>query len=208
MTTYDKPKRKNTPRAQLSIFKMLSSIIGSLLYFGIVVPFRWMWLQLGRFLQWNWQLVRAIVGWTGRQIGTLLSGIWWLVRMILQKTVFAPLIAVGRLLGFVPNAIPDGLSAKESEVYQRINRQYRRRKRWYLHVIIFLISMVVVWTSYIAYYPFYANASAAMMVTLIWLMVLGTHRLWMHLGKSEDREIGEALQQLRQPHNPVYEETY
>jgi len=48
-----------------------------------------------------------------------------------------------------------------------------------------------------------------MMITLIWLMVLGTHRLWMNLGKSEDREIGAALQQLRQPQNPVYyEETY
>jgi len=86
MTTYDKPKRKNTPRAQRSIFKMLSSIIGSLLYYGIVVPLRWMWRQLGRFLQWNWQLVSAIGGWTGRQIGTVLSGIWWLIATILQKT--------------------------------------------------------------------------------------------------------------------------
>ena len=116
---------------------------------------------------------------------------------------------VGRLLGFVPNAIPDGLTDRETEVYQRIGRQYRRRKRWYLHVMIFLISMVMIWVSYLLYYPFYASASTAITLTLVWLMILGTHRLWMNLGKSEDREIGEALQHLRQTQQTVYyEETY
>lgn len=188
MVTYDKPKRKNSPSPSFAILKMISSIIGGLFHYGIVVPVRWVWRLVMGFIRWNWHLTKQLFGWT--------------VRIILT-----PFITVGRLLGFVPNAIPDGLSAKETEVYQRINRNYRRQKRWYLHIITFLIGMVITWFALVfSRWDFYPRVDMAVMFTLIWLVLLGTHRLWMNLGKSEDREIGEALQHLRNAEQAVYYE--
>lgn len=207
MVTYDKPKRKNAPAPPPAIFKIISSLIGGIFYYGLVVPARWLWGQLGRFVGWNWNLTKRFFGWIGRGIGSIFRGTWWLISTVIQKTVFAPFTAVGRLLGFVPNAVPKGLSAKEAEIYQRINRTYRRQKRWYLHIITFLIGMVVTWFSLVvARWDFYPRVDAAVMFTLIWLVLLGTHRLWMNLGKSEDREIGEALQRLRHAEQPLYYE--
>lgn len=207
MATYEKPKRKNTPIPQISIFKLMSSFVSGVFYYGLVVPTRWIWRQLGRVIQWTWQLTKQVIGWIGWQIGFVLGWTWWLISTILQKTVFAPFIMLGRLLGFVAGAIPDGLSPEESEIYQRINRNYRRQKRWYLHVISFLIGMLITWFSLVvSRWDFYPRVDAAVMFTLIWFVLLGTHRLWMNLGDSEDHEIGEALHHLRNSQQAVYYE--
>ena len=205
MATYDKPKRKNAPAPPPAILKMLSSFVSGILYYGLVVPTRWTWRQCGRFLNWMWRQFKGLSGWVWRQTGAFFSLIWRGISFVMQKTVFAPFIAVGRLLGFVANAVPKGLSAQEAEIYQRINRHYRRQKRWYLHVISFLIGMVILWVSELTnwYEP---RTGMVITMTLVWLLILGTHRLWMNLGKSEDNEIGEALQHLRQSQQTVYYE--
>ncbi|GEM_PF-5391350 len=209
MTTYDKQKRKNTPTSPPSIPSILSSLVAGLLRYGVVIPIRWGWKQLRRLLGVVWNIIKGITNWFSHQVIAIIQGVWWLIHTILQKLVFSPFIAVGRLLGFVPNAIPEGLTGSETEIYQRVSRQYRRRKRWYLHVITFLISTSIVWISYFFYSPFYAGAGTAVLLTIVWLFVLASHRLWMNLGKSEDHEIGEALQHLRQTqHTNYHENTY
>ena len=195
MTTYDKPKRKNIPAPQLSIWKSITWLMSSLVNYGLVAPIRWTWRMTGRLL--NWGL---------RQSGVILIWSWRTINFILQNTIFAPFIFVGRLLGFVANAVPKGLSPIEVEAYQRINRQFRRQKRWYLHIIVFLMSMATLWITEMFSYYNPPRLGMAITMTVVWLMILGGHRLWMNLGESEDREIGEALYHIRQSQQAVYYE--
>ena len=207
MTVYHKPKRKAKPSPQTSLWEMLSALVSGLLYYGIVAPSRWLWRQTSQFAGWSLQKTKQLTRWTWQKFGAVLSWTWRTSGTILQKTILAPFIGLGRLLGFVPRAIPDGLSPAEAEAYQRINQQYRRRKLWYLHLLIFGIGMAMLWVGEFFYYP--PRTGMVIMFTLIWLLVLGGHRLWMHLGESEDREIGDALQQLRDTQQTIYyEEEY
>ena len=92
-----------------------------------------------------------------------------------------PFIFVGRLLGFVANPVPQGLSAEETEAYQRINRQFRRHKRWYLHILVFLMGMATIWIpEFLSSY--YSRMDMVVTFTVMWLVALGGHRLWMNLG--------------------------
>jgi len=209
VATYDKPKRKNTPLSQISVWNMISSLVSGLVYYGLIVPTRWIWRQSTRLMQWSWHQTIRLVSWMWRQTGNILSWSWRVIYMILRNTVFVPFIFVGRLLGFVANPVPEGLSAEETEAYQRINRQFRRQKRWYLHILAFLVGMAALWVpEFINTY--YSRMDFVVTFTVIWLIMLGGHRLWMNLGDSEDREIGNALDQIRRSQQTVYfeEEIY
>ena len=207
MVAYDKPKRKNIPSPPASVWNFISSLVTGLVYYGLVVPTRWTWRQSVRLLQWSWRQTKQICAWTWRLTGAILIGSWHIISTIMRNTIFAPFIFVGRLLGFVANPIPKGLSAVESEAYQRINRQFRRQKRWYLHILTFLTGMATLWIPMILsngyYYP---TVDIIVTLTVIWLVALGGHRLWMNLGDSEDYQIGEALHHIRQSQRAVYYE--
>ncbi len=207
MTVYDKPKRKPKTVPQASIWEILSALVSGIIYYTIVAPSRWLERQTSRFAGWSWHQTKRFTRWIWQQTGAGLSWTWRTSGTILQKTILAPIIGLGRLLGFVPRAIPDGLSPAEIEAYQRINQAYRRRKLWYLHLLIFSIGMAILWVGEFFYYP--PRTGMAIMFTMIWLIALGGHRLWMNLGESEDREIGDALQQLRDTQQTIYyEEEY
>ena len=196
MATYDKPKRKNSPLPQISIWNTISWLLSNLFNYGLVAPIRWTWRTTGRLLHWSLRQFDAMLIWS-----------WRAVIFILQNTVFVPFIFVGRILGFVANAVPKGLSPQEVEAYQRINRQFRRQKRWYLHILIFLMSMATLWiTELTSTYYSPARFDMAITMTVVWLLALGGHRLWMNLGDSEDRQIGDALQHIRQSQQAVYYE--
>lgn len=209
MLAYDKPKRKNVSTPTISVRKMILSLVSGIVHYGLAVPIRWLWQQGTRFFKWTWHQTKQVFGWMWRKSGAVISWSWHTMSMIAQKTILAPFIAVGRLLGFIANPIPAGLSPQEAEAYQRINRQYRRQKRWYLHIISFLISMATLWITEFSnvYYP---RVGMVVAFTVIWLIVLSGHRLWMHLGESEDREIGDALHHIRQSQQIRYfeEEVY
>jgi len=194
MATYDKPKRKNAPVPQIPIWQTISWLLSGLFNYGLVAPIRWTWRTIGN-----------VINWSLRQTGAILIWSWRATNFILRNTVFVPFIFVGRLLGFVANAVPKGLSPREVEAYQRINRQFRRQKRWYLHILIFLMSMATLWITELSS-PYYPHFGMAITMTVVWLLALGGHRFWMHLGESEDREIGNALHQIRQSQRAVYYE--
>ena len=210
MAIYDKPKRKNTALPDFSIWKMISSLVSGIVYYGVVAPTRWIWRQSTRFVGWMWRQTGNILSWSWRQTGNLLSWSWRVIYTILRNTVFVPFIFVGRLLGFVANPVPKGLSAEEAEAYQRINRQFRRQKRWYLHVLAFFISVATLWIPELFFHPYYPpyypHLGMYATFTIIWLIALGGHRLWMNLGDSEDREIGNALDQIRRSQQTLYYE--
>ena len=205
MAIYGKPKRKNVPLPQIPLWKMISSLVSGLFHYGLIVPTRWAWRQSNRLLRWTWHQTKRSIGWIWRQSGRLIIGSWRIISLVTQKTVLAPFIALGRLLGFIAHPIPDGLSPAEAEAYQRINRQFRRQKRWYLHILTFLIGMATLWIPEIFSYD-YPRTDMFVMLTLIWLVTLGGHRLWMHLGDSEDRQIDEALHRIRTSQPAVYYE--
>ncbi len=206
MAIYDKPKRKNTPLPDFSIWQMISSLVSGIVYYGLVAPTRWIWQLTTRFIAWSWHQTTRLIGWMWRQTGNILSWSWRVIYAILRNTVFVPFIFVGRLLGFVANPVPKGLSAEETEAYQRINRQFRRQKRWYLHILVFLMGMATIWIPTVLITPFYPRPGMVVTFTVIWLIALGGHRLWMNLGQSEDREIGNALNQIRRSQQTLYYE--
>jgi hypothetical protein len=208
MVAYDKPKRKNTASPPLSVWNFISSLVSSFVYYSLVVPTRWTWRQSVRLLQWSWRQTKQVVGFSWQLTGTILIGSWHIINTIARNTIFTPFIFIGRLLGFIPNSVPKGLSAIESEAYQRINRQFRRQKRWYLHILTFLVGMATLWIPMIlsngAYY--YPTVDIIVTLSVIWLVALGGHRLWMNLGDSEDHRIGEALHHIRKSQRAVYYE--
>ncbi|GAB1421400.1 hypothetical protein MASR2M15_15630 [Anaerolineales bacterium] len=186
MTEYGKDKRKNmlpAPR-RVSMAEIIASFITGLIYYGIIAPIHLAWRI--SWASWLW--------------------VWRSALSLSQKVIFTPIISLARLLGFAANPIPQGLSPIEAEIYQRINRHYRRQKRWLLHVLTFLICLLPLWTYELFFANYDPRFGMLVFLSLIWMIALGGHRLWMSLGDSEDHEIGNALQQVRQTQQAFYYE--
>jgi len=119
-------------------------------------------------------------------------------------------------------------NALQEEIFWHIKRQYRRKRLFLLHSMIFSISLFIaigvgilrLWHMYtqmtsradIAYWSErYSNdAYSWILIFGVWLLVLGFHFFFNRMGNEEDHALGEAFERdyARSDSETAYREQY
>lgn len=96
--------------------------------------------------------------------------------------------------------VPEFDSKQQAEAFWRVKRYYRRRRLFYLHLIIFAVSAVLITGYYVA------NSSRLILPPLqnyligggLWVALVWLHHRWLRMADAEDEAIAQVIEAGRQ----------
>ncbi len=164
-------------------------------------------------LSFIWKAISA----AGKGIGWFFSlvavGAWWLLKQA-GASIGWMLKQPYRLLRYIISGrIPDFENARQEEIFWRIKRQYRRKRLFLINSLLYAGASVLFlitlgdsyfrWQSAIQRGDQYASYLATNFYNIlipggfivgIWTLVLIFHFVFNRMGDSEDKALGEALE--------------
>ncbi len=205
---YDSAKPKRKREDVPSIGDYLLSAVAGLGRAGFASA-RLMWRGVVQSLRWSWYGTR----WGLRGAGYSLAfsaGILW---EFVVWTLRLPLRMMRGLWRWWSGPEPYFESARERDIYYRIRRHFRRRRRFTLHIIAYLAINSAFWLQWYnmsssPYPPRALNYAALTVVTSFFLLF---HYLHLRSAEAEEQAIEEALERERfyaSQHAMAYDEGY
>lgn len=156
---------------------------------------RLVWRGIAQSLRWSWYGTRW--GLRGAGYGLAFSaGIMW---ELLVWTLRLPLNMTRGLWRWWNGPEPYFESERERDIYYRIRRHFRRRRRFSLHIIAYLAINSAFWLQWYnmrsaSYPPSALNYAALTIVTSFFLLF---HYIHLRSAETEERAIEEALERER-----------
>lgn len=187
-----KPKRKREeiPGAgeqALNILAALGRLVIDVMRYsinGAWTGVKWSAIGTWRALKWTGR-------WSWRGV-VFTAALAWAITVWI---VLLPWRLLGGLWRWWRGPEPYFESERERDIYLRIRRRFRRRNRFRVHLLGFILFNAFLWSQLLT--SLYSDPRPALVLLVTWTIVLLFHYLHLRSGEAEDDALTEALERER-----------